>query len=119
MKLTRPQRLILYSLGKFYQFLNQPLEEKSLQLQTSKIAFIEHLKKSKILEKQERAIYKNLETLENKKLIAYENHMIKFTPLGIKEVQKIEQELHQFLNLKTYFQQAEKPNRKLQTSLNS
>lgn len=117
MKLTRPQRLILYALGKFYEFLNQPLEEKLLHIQTSKIAFIEHLKKSKILTKQERAIYKNLETLEQKSLITYENHMIHFTPLGITELKKIEQDLNSFINLKEYFQTTQKPKRKLQTVL--
>ena len=58
MKLTKTQRLILYSLGQFYRRLNQPLQEKPVKVRTSKIAFIELLLSSEIISKQERALYK-------------------------------------------------------------
>tara|TARA_Y100000310_G_scaffold337406_1_gene424410 strand:- start:178 stop:537 length:360 start_codon:yes stop_codon:yes gene_type:complete len=115
MKLTRTQRLILYSLSQFYRRLNQKLEEKPLKVRTSKIAFIEHLLSSKIITKQERALYKNLETLENKKLISYDNRMIKFTESGLKIVEKINKEIKQFIDVEKYFQSSDKPHRKLQT----
>lgn len=118
MKLAKPQRLILHALGQFYTSLNQPLVEKPVQMRTSKIAFIEHLLQSKIISKQERALYRNLETLENKKLISYENKMIRFTESGLKELEKINQEIQQFIFLEQYFRQ-EKPKRKLQTVIKS
>lgn len=118
MKLTKTQRLILFALGKLYLSLNQHLVEKPVQVQTSKIMFIEHMLKSNILFKQERAFYKNLETLENKKLISYDNRMIMFTELGLRELKKINQEIQQFTNLEKYFQQ-EKPKGKLQTMIRS
>ena len=68
MKLTKIQRLILYSLGQFYESINQRLNGKPLRLRTSKIAFIELLLQSKIISNQERALYKNLENLQKKKL---------------------------------------------------
>ena len=114
MKLSKPQRLILFALGQFYASLNQPLVEKPVQVRTSKIAFIEHSLQAKIISKRERALYKNLETLENKKLINYENKMIVFTESGLKELEKINKEIQQFISLEEYFQQ-EKPKRKLQT----
>ena len=77
MKLTKTHRLILYSLGMFYRQLNQPLEESPVQIRTSKVAFIELLLISKIITTQRRALYKNLESLEKKKLIQYDNKMIK------------------------------------------
>src|SRR3989344_8004448 len=89
MKLTKAQRLILFALGQFYTALNQPLVQKLVQVRTSKIAFIEHLLRAKLISKQERALYKNLETLENKKLNLYENRMIMFTEFGLKELEKI------------------------------
>lgn len=116
MKLTGTQRLILYALGQFYHSLNQPLIEKPVQVRTSKIAFIEHLLQSKIISKQERALYKNLETLENNKLITYENKMIIFTELGLQELEKINQEIQRFVSLEQYFQQ-ERPKRKLQSTI--
>ena len=114
MKLTRTQRLILFALGRFYLSLNQPLVEKPVQIRTSKIAFIEHLLRAKRISNQERALYKNLESLENKKLISYQNKMIVFTETGLKELEKISAEIQQFIELEKYFQQ-EKPKGRLQT----
>ena len=114
MKLTKSQRLILFALGKFYLSLNQPLVEKPVQVRTSKIAFIEHLLHAKLISKQERALYKNLENLETKRLILYKNKIILFTELGLKELEKINKEVKQFIDLEKYFQQ-ERPKGKLQT----
>ena len=119
MRLTRPQWLILYALGEFYQSLNQPLVEKPLQLQTSKITFIEHLLASKIITKQERAVYKNLELLEKKKLIQYDNKMVQLTEYGLKELQKMTIDLEQFAAVENYFKRIGKPHRKLQTVIRS
>lgn len=116
MKLTKTQRLILYALGHFYTSLNQPLVEMPVQVQTSKIAFIDHLLAAKKISKQERALYKNLETLENKKLISYENRMIMFTEFGLKELDEINKEISHFTALEKYFEQ-EKPRGKLQTTI--
>jgi hypothetical protein len=115
MKLTKQQKLILYSLSRFYAQLNQPLQNTPVKLETSKIVFIELLLISQIITKQRRALYKNLESLENKSLIDYTNKMIKFTPTGIKEFKKIEKEYNQYFNINQYFTQAKKPNKKLQT----
>ena len=117
MKLTSPQRLMLFSLGQFYERLNQPLVETPLQLRTSKIAFIELLLDSRLLAKHERALYKNVETLEQKKMIAYHHRMIKFTEAGLRELEKMQKEVSMFENMKAYFQQSKKPQRKLQTTL--
>ena len=114
MKLSKPQRLILFALGQFYTSLNQPLVEKPLQVRTSKIAFIEHVIASAILSEQERSLYKNLETLQINQLISYQNKMIMFTESGIKEMEKTKKEIQQFIKLEQYFQQ-KKPKGKLQT----
>ncbi len=115
MKLTKTQRLILFSLGQFYQSINQPLEQTPLKLETSKITFIELLLQSGLITKQERALYKNLETLESKKLIEYETRMIKFTDTGLKILQKINKEIKQFAGVESYFRENKKTTRKLQT----
>lgn len=117
MKLTTVQRLILYSLGEFYASLNQPLEKTPLQVRTSKIAFIELLLESGIITTKVRALYKNLESLEKKKLITYQNRMILFTNSGLKELKRLQKELQKFMQIKTYFQSSPKPRRKLQTMI--
>lgn len=115
MPLSKAQKLILYSLGEFYHSLNQPLTDKSIELRTSKIAFIELLLKSNIFHKQQRAVYKNLESLEQKGLIAYDQKMVKFTEKGIKNLEKINNEVKWFIEIEHYFKTIEKPRRKLQT----
>lgn len=115
MKLTQPQRLILFALSRFYHSLNQPLTEKHLLVQTSKITFIELLLESNIISRQERTIYKSLETLEKNKLIAYEKRMIKFTEKGLQELKRVELEVLQFNLLEKYFSEQHKVKRKLQT----
>lgn len=118
MKITKTQRLILFSLGQFYLSINQPLTEKPIRLETSKIAFIELILSSKIIAKQERALYKNLKKLENKQLIAYDNRMIKFTEKGLKILEKVRKEVKQFVDVEKYFLEGKKPKRKLQTVIN-
>ena len=118
MALTRVEQQILFSLGRFYHFLNQPLIEKPLKLRTSKITFIEHLLSSGIISKQERALYKNLESLEKSKLIKYEQRMVRFTEAGLRELEKISQEIKNFISITEYFQTAKKPRRELQTMIN-
>ncbi len=115
MKLPPPQRLILYSLGRFYESLNQPLIEKPVKVHTSKITFIELLKQSPKITKQPRAIYKNLETLEKNKLITYNHHLITLTKTGLVELKKIEHELEQVQSINEFFKQTQKTKRKLQT----
>ncbi|PIZ50867.1 hypothetical protein COY27_05620 [Candidatus Woesearchaeota archaeon CG_4_10_14_0_2_um_filter_33_13] len=115
MKLTKTERLILYSLGLFYESINQLLSEKHLKLKTSKIAFIEVLLTSKIITKQERTIYKNLESLEKKNLIFYDKRMINFTADGLRILERINHEVKQFVDLKDYFKDTKRPKRKLQT----
>lgn len=118
-KLTKTERLILFSLSQFYSSINQQLVTKPLRLETSKITFIELILQSKIITKQERALYKNLESLEDKKLIEYDNRMIKFTDSGLKMVQKIDREINQFVDIKNYFKEIKKTKRKLQTVINN
>ena len=118
MKLSRVQKLVLYALGEFYASLNHPLLEKNLHLRTSKITFIELLLSSKIIAKQERAVYKNLEDLEKSKMIEYNHRMIKFTDKGLGELKKIEQEIKKFSEITSHFQK-EKPKRALQTTIDN
>ena len=110
MKVTKTQRQIIFALGQFYQQLNQPLIAKPIQVRTSKIAFITFLSHSKIITKQQRALYKNLETIENKGLIEYHKSMITFTPIGLEILDKIIKEIDQFVKLKEFFENRKQKN---------
>ncbi len=121
MKIPPAQKLILYALGQFYNSLNQPLIEKPVRIRTSKIAFIELLLQSKLVHKQERALYKNLEMLEKKRLIAYNNRMITFTDRGLRQFDKVQKEVRLFVEAERSFQNIKnmKSTRRLQTVMES
>jgi len=117
MSLTPTHRLILYALGEFYESINQPLIEKPVKVRTSKVMFIHLLEDSGLVPKHERALYKNLETLEKRKLILYDNKMIRFTKVGLGELNKVREEIDEFVALKTYFHRAKTLKGKWQTVL--
>ena len=117
MGLTQTEKLILFSLGQFYQSINQPLVAKPLTLRTSKITFIELMLESSIISKQERALYKNLESLEQEKFITYNQRMILFTSKGLKELERLNQEVKQYQEIIEYFHNPQKTKRKLQTMI--
>jgi hypothetical protein len=89
MDLTQPEAFILFSLGKFHEEANKALEGKPLRVSMTKAAFIELARVAGIAQKSERALYKNLETLEQRKLIFYDHKMLALTSKGHKEYQKI------------------------------
>lgn len=52
-----------------------------------------------IAEKQERALYKNLETLEDKKLISYDNKKLTLTKKGISLFGKLDKDMMPYITL--------------------
>jgi len=73
---------MLFTLGMSYRELNKHFAEKPIEITLSKLGFIELVHSAGIVDKKERAIYKNLEMLEKKKLIVYENKSVRLTPRG-------------------------------------
>lgn len=114
MSLTKTQQRILYSLGQCYQKLNQPFQDKPFKVFISKIAFIELLKQADFIKKQERALYKNLELLEKKKLLAYKEKKIKLTQRGQRTFNRIEKEIKPFVDIRDFWHQNPKTARQLQ-----
>lgn len=115
MSLSKTQLRILYSLGQCYRKLNQPYQDKPLTVFISKIAFIELLKQADFIQKQERALYKNLEFLEKKKFIEYNNKKIKLTQRGQRLFNRIEKEIKPFVDTRDFWHQDPKTQRQLQT----
>jgi hypothetical protein len=99
MKTTRVQNFILFTLGKWFEEANKKIKHKPLQVSISKKVFIELVKKAKFAEKQERALYKNLEILEKKKLISYNNKELELTKRGKTLYDDINKRLNPFFNV--------------------
>ncbi len=99
MQLTPTHKFILFSLGFWYKEANKKLEYKNLTVSISKALFIDIVKKAGIVEKQPRALYKNLELLEKNKLIKYENKSLSLTEKGDKIFNKIYEEHKPYINV--------------------
>ncbi len=99
MKTTRVQGYILYALGKWFEEANKKIKDKPLQVSISKSIFIDLMKKAKLTKKQERALYKNLEILEKKKLIEYKNKELNLTNKGKKVYNEINKQVEPYFYL--------------------
>lgn len=99
MRVGPRQVFILFTLGQYYKEANKRLKSLPLQVVISKKAFIDIVKQAHLAEKKERALYRNLETLEKKKYISYENRCLKLTDKGERLVQRINKVYQPYLNL--------------------
>jgi len=98
MKITKKQSFMLFILGQYYKEINRKYRTSFLKVSVSKVEFIDLVKKSGIISKQARAIYKNLEHLEKNKLIEYEHHLLKFTVRGKREFEKINKNIQPYID---------------------
>ena len=116
MRLNKKHKFILYILYQFLRESNKRFSDKPLKMSVSKIVFIEALKKTKIADKSERALYRNLEVLEKKKLIKYENKFLKPTVKGLKLFTEMHKEVFPYIHaVEIIKKEAPRMTRKAQT----
>ena len=99
MQLTPTHKFILFTLGFWYKAANKKLSDRNLSVSISKALFIDIIKKSGIVEKQPRAIYKNLELLEKNKLIKYDNKGLSLTKKGEVVFNKIFDDMKPYMDV--------------------
>ena len=99
MVLNKKHRFVLYALYQYLREANKRFSDKPLEMSVSKSVFIEALKKTKIADKGKRALYRNLEILEKKKLVKYENKFLKPTEKGLKVFSAMHKEIFPFIHL--------------------
>ncbi|MBN2458298.1 hypothetical protein JXB31_04170 [Candidatus Woesearchaeota archaeon] len=95
----KKHQYILFTLGRLYSELNSRLKDRHLRIAIPKYVFIELVQKANITEKKARALYRNLETLEKKKLISYKNSCLALTDKGDRLYLKIRKEHEPFIRL--------------------
>ena len=99
MNLNKKHKFILYALYHYLREANKQFKDKPLEMSVSKIVFIDALKKTNIADKSERALYRNLEILESKNLITYENKFLKPTIKGLKMFLEMHKELFPYIHM--------------------
>ena len=97
MALSREQQFILFALGKCYALLDERFAGRPIQIAVSKSAFIELAENAGFAGKGERALYQNLEDLEKKRLIHYDNKNLSLTKKGGKAFAVINKNLSPYL----------------------
>jgi hypothetical protein len=90
---TKVQAFMLYALGTTYDQFAERFKEKPLALVMSKADFIDLVHAAKIASKKDRAVYRNLESLEKLRLIAYNNRTLALTKKGAAAYQAIRKEM--------------------------
>ncbi len=89
MGFTKKTKLILFALYWYYKEADEKFKDKPLKLAISKVSFIDMVKKFELAKKQPRAIYRNLEVLEKKKLIMYKKKHLFITQKGLDFIKRI------------------------------
>ncbi len=84
---------MLYTLGRFLEESSKRFEDTPLNIYVSKIEFIETILQLSIISKKERAIYKNLQELEDEKYIKYKNMDLSLSRKGLKAYKEITKSL--------------------------
>ncbi len=99
MGLSRPQAFVLFALGRCYEECDRRFAGKPLVVQMSKKSFIELARAANMVSKGERAMYKNLEDLESKKLISYNRKSLELTERGEKRFQELLSKIEPYLSV--------------------
>lgn len=99
MVMSKKHLYMLYSLMQVLKKVNTQFQDKPLEASISKIGFIKMMKKAKVTEKSIRGLYKNLEALEKKKYLKYDNKMLSMTKKGLRQAEKTEKETAPYVDL--------------------
>jgi len=94
---SKKEKLVLYALHHYYNTVKDRLNKQMIEPTLTKTTFIELLMKAKLVEKKERAIYRNLESLEKQKLISYNKSKLRLTIKGSRICKKIHKDIEGFL----------------------
>ena len=94
--LSKEELYILFGLGKCYKSFNKMFSDRPLKVSISKVVFIDIMISSRSVRKKERALYKNLESLEKKKFLKYKENELSFTKKGLVTFTRIEKEVDDF-----------------------
>ncbi len=99
MKRSKVHGFILFSLGAWFEEANRRIKDKPLRITISKRIFIDLVQNAGMAKKQERALYKNLEVLEKRRLISYKNKELALTKRGQKLYDNIKKDMGFYTNV--------------------
>lgn len=121
MVLSKKETYILYAIGQCYKAYNKMFLDRPLKVRISKPVFIDIMISSKSVNKKERALYKNLESLEKQKYLRYNKNELSFTKKGLQLFKTMDKDIKGYVDLLAHLYDAKtiRLHKKLQTRLRS
>lgn len=80
--MTPKTKEMLFILGQFFRETDRRFSSAPLRIQIPKVEFIEAIRAMGVLDKKDRAVYKNLEALQKARLISYKGRNLSLTHKG-------------------------------------
>ena len=95
--LTKVQSFMLYALGTYQEEFSRRFEGRPVTMVLNKVDFIDLVHKTKIASKKDRAVYKNLQDLEEQRYVSYEHKTLALTKRGGKEFVRIKRDISPYV----------------------
>jgi hypothetical protein len=100
MVLSGKKKEMLFILGEFLRETNRRFSSSPLKVSVSKAEFIDSIKGMQVVAKQKRAVYRNLESLQNEKSVLYDKDKnLSLSRKGYKEYERIFKEFEALLKI--------------------
>jgi hypothetical protein len=101
MRLTAVQGFMLYALGQCHEELAKRFSDAPVTMVMSKTDFIDLVHNAKFASKKDRAVYKNLEDLEQLKLVSYDQKTLALTEKGKLAYTKVKASITPYMDVTT------------------
>jgi hypothetical protein len=97
--LTKVQAFMLFSLGLCHQQFEERFRGKPVGIVISKADFIDLVQRAGIVHKQDRAVYKNLQDLEEQRFVSYQHKTLSLTKKGVMEFSRISRDIAPYIDV--------------------
>lgn len=95
--LTKVQSFMLYALGTCQEEFSRRFVGRPVTMVLNKVDFIDLIHETKIASKKDRAVYKNLQDLEEQRFVSYEHKTLVLTKKGEQEFVRIKRDISPYV----------------------
>lgn len=99
MPLTKVEAFMLFSVGLCHERFRERFADRPVSLALRKSEFIALARRAGVAHKKERALYKNMQALEEKRYLAYDGHALSLTHKGERAFARIRREMAPYLEV--------------------
>ena len=101
MGVSETSKEVLFVLGEFFKATDRRFVKAPLTVSVSKAEFIDAVMKTKAVKKQERALYKNLEELQNYRYILYrKDKVLKMSKRGLTLYRRMSADMERLMDMR-------------------